>query len=371
MTIAEYIVFVIAGVYSLIIFLFTVGWSRLIPTHKKEQFDFIPVSIIIACRNEEINIKSLLQSLKSQNYPKEFTEIILVDDHSTDNTSYIISKFVQKQNNINLLKLPDNKQGKKSAIAVGVENAKSDVIITSDADCTMNASWLKSMVCFYQQNNSQLISGPVTFHSSHSIFQQFQTLEFLSLVGSGAGAIGIHRPIMCNGANLMFKKDLYEESNMQKNYFSGDDIFLMLHAKKKNRKAVLFNKTKDAIVYTNSNKNIHEFFNQRIRWTSKSKAYRDFDIILVALIVALLNFSFIASLIYGLFNNQYLYIPVIILSIKSFFDLLLLIPVTRFFKQQKLLGIFLPLQIVYPFYIIWTVIKGLTGKFVWKSRNSG
>lgn len=371
MTIAEYIVFVIAGIYSLTIFLLSMGWYRLKPARTKEHFEHIPVSIIIACRNEEQNIESLLQSLLTQNYPKELTEIIMLDDHSVDHTYEIISEFVQKYSNIKLFKLPDNEFGKKSAIALGVENATSEVIVTTDADCTMNANWLRSMVSFYQQNDAELISGPVTFHKSQNVFQQFQTLEFLSLIGAGAGAIGMHRPIMCNGANLLFKKDLYKEHHMQKNYVSGDDIFLMLHAKKKKRKDIRFNQSKYAIVYTNPNKNIRDFFNQRIRWTSKSRAYRDFDVIAVALIIAMLNFSFIASLIYGLFNIQYLYIPAIILLTKSFFDLLLLVPVTRFFKQQKLLCIFLPLQIIYPFYIIWTVIKGLIGKFVWKSRKSG
>ena len=49
-------------------------------------------------------------------------------------------------------------------------------------------------------------------------------------------------------------------------------------------------------------------------------------------------------------------------------DLLILIPTTSFFKQTYLILLFPVLQLIYPFYIVFTVILGLAGKFVWKSR---
>jgi len=369
MIVVEYIGLSLIAIYSITILSFAVGWLKLKPFNSLSNLNSIPVSIVIACRNEESNISQILNSLTNQNYPKEHTEIIIVDDHSEDNTTKIINDYIHDYSYIKLFKLPQKKTGKKEALAFGISEAKSEIIVTSDADCTMQQKWLSSLVGYYVQNKPKMIIAPVTFGKSKNVFQKFQTLEFLSLIGAGAGAIGINRAIMCNGANLLFEKSLYKEANLQNNLASGDDIFLMLHTKKINRKSVHFIKSKEAIVYTKVTTDVRSFFNQRIRWTSKSKAYRDFDIIYTAGIVALTNLTLAASLIYSFVNFTHLNFFLSLLIIKSIFDIIILIPVTKFFQQQNLLWLFFPLQIIYPSYITTTVIFGLLGNFNWKNRK--
>lgn len=370
MIIAEYIVFIVTASYSLTILLLAVGWFK---TKRIKEYDIsnpIPVSIVVACRNEEKNIGNLLGSLCTQNYSKKYTEIIIVDDHSEDNTRNIVSAWIKKHPNIRLLDLPKNAQGKKKAVATGVEAARSEVILTTDADCTMNSNWLSAMVSYYIENKPVLLSGPVTFQETSNVFHQVQNLEFLSLVGSGAGAIGINKPIMNNGANMLFQKGIYSETSLNEQLASGDDIFLLLNAKKKNKKAVYFIKSYDAIVRTNACVSISDFFNQRIRWTSKSKTYRDFDIVFTSINVALINISVLTLFVFSILNHSALIWLVYILIAKTVFDLLLLIPVTSFFKQKKLLAYFIPMQLIYPFYIVTTFIFGMIGKFWWKNRKS-
>jgi len=369
MTIAEYIALSITGIYSLIILVFYIGWIKLKKFKSSNVIDTIPVSIIIACRNEEENISSLLESLYNQTYPKENTEIIIIDDHSEDNTRKIIAEYIEKNKFIKLLELPGNKTGKKEALAYGIKNSNSNIIITTDADCTTNKNWLKTMVNYYNLFKPKLLVGPVIFNYDKNIFQKFQALEFLSLVGSGAGAIGVNQPIMCNAANLLFEKSLYENSNIKNNIASGDDIFLMLHAKRINKKNIHFIKSRDAIVYTKAAKSIKDFFNQRIRWTSKSKTYRDFDLIFTALVVTFTNLILAISFVYAIWDFNFLNTFILLFIIKSIFDLLILIPVTKLFHTLKLFWLFFPLQIIYPFYIVFTVIFGLIGNFNWKDRN--
>ena len=189
------------------------------------------------------------------------------------------------------------------------------------------------------------------------------------IMSSGAGAIGMNKPIMCNGANLLFEKSLYECSNTESTLASGDDIFLMLYAKKKDKKNIHFLKSREAIVYTKPTKSLKVFFNQRVRWTSKSKAYHDFDIIFTALIVTLANLAIATSFIYSFWDNYFFRIFALLFVTKSIFDLTILIPISRFFNQQKLLWLFLPLQVIYPFYIVFTVIFGLIGNFSWKDQK--
>ncbi|MCK5170211.1 MAG: glycosyltransferase [Bacteroidales bacterium] len=368
MTIAEYIALSIIGIYSLTILFFSIGWMKLKSFKSSNVIDTIPVSIIIACRNEEEKISFLLESLINQTYLNENTEIIIIDDHSEDNTTKIIAEYIEKNKFIKLLELPGNKTGKKEALAYGIKNSNSDIIITTDADCTTNKNWLKTMVNYYNLFKPKLLVGPVAIKNEKNIFQKFQALEFLSLVGSGAGAIGINQPIMCNGANLLFEKSLYENSNIKNHIASGDDIFLMLHAKRINKKSIHFIRSKEAIVYTKPAKTVKKLVNQRVRWTSKSKTYRDFDIIFTALVVTFTNLILAFSFLYTIWDFSILNTFILLFIIKSIFDLFILIPVTKFFHTLKLLWLFFPLQIIYPFYIVFTVIFGLIGNFNWKDR---
>lgn len=361
--------FFITGIYAIIILMFFIGWIKLKMFVFKPIANPISVSIVVACRNEEQNIKSLIESLTRQSYPKNKTEIIIVDDHSDDNTVNIVNECIKKHEFIKIIKLPMNSSGKKDALTFGIKSSVSDVIITTDADCIMNENWITSLVSYYLTFKPQIVSAPVCIKNEGFLFQKIQALEFMSLIGTGAGAIGINHPIMSNGANLLFEKSVFINADLQHNYASGDDVFLMQYAKSKFQNAIHFLKSKDAFVYTKAAKSINEFLNQRVRWTSKSKAYKDFDIILTALIVAFTNLTLTYCLIFSIWNFPSLLIFLILFILKSIFDLLILIPVSRFFDQQRLLWLFFPLQIIYPFYIVYASFFGLLGNFQWKNRS--
>lgn len=368
MSIFLYISAFIFGLYACIILRFSFGWFHIKPFHVNNNPKSISVSIIVACRNEEDNIAQLLNCLVQQNYSKEHLEIIVVDDHSEDSSVNVIERFTASYEYIKHFKLPEDKQGKKEALDLAIKQAAYDHILTTDADCTIPANWVSSFVAFYTNYKSKLIAGPVVI-KHHNLFHRLQTLEFMSLVGSGAGAFGIKRPIMNNGANLFFEKSLYNASNQQKHLASGDDIFLLLHAKRKYKNSIHFLKSTDAVVYTNPANNLNQFINQRVRWTSKSKSYKDFDLIITALVVLLTNLILGVSIVYNLFASNAFFYAILFLALKSIIDMTIILPVARFFHQQKLLWFFIPLQVIYPFYIILTAIFGLLGNFRWKNRS--
>ena len=97
------------------------------------------VSIIIAARNEELNIGNCLQSIINQTYPQNKFEVIVTNDHSTDNTVCVINSF-QKEN-IRVINLSDFTQNKilnsykKKSIETALQFAKGELIVTTDADC--------------------------------------------------------------------------------------------------------------------------------------------------------------------------------------------------------------------------------------------
>lgn len=353
--------------YLVTIISFIIGWWILEKHKLKINLDQPNVTIVVACRNEEKVISRLLDSLAKQSYPKEKTEIIIVNDHSDDNTENSILHHSDEC--IQLLNLPENITGKKKALQYGIGLAKSEIILTTDADCTMDENWIVCMVNYYIKYKPKLLVAPVILRPQDTIFQKLQSLEFLSLIGSGAGAIGISKPIMCNGANLLFEKSIYENEMHENNYASGDDVFLLLNTKKKYRKDIHFIKSMEAVVFTKPVNNMCDFFKQRIRWASKSKGYRDIDIIYTALIVAITNLLLALILGASAFNYKLLIYYFLFIGIKSVVDFSLLYLIARFFKQHNLLWLFIPLQIIYPFYIVFTAIAGLFGRFEWKKRS--
>jgi len=125
--------------YFILIGSYCYGWNRLNDSNLVLNTS-VAVSIIIAARNEETNLKKCLDAILAQNYPKEKLEILVVDDHSTDATIEIISAYATKNAIIKCLKLPDNTIGKKQAIASAIDISCGELIVTTDADCVMGAN---------------------------------------------------------------------------------------------------------------------------------------------------------------------------------------------------------------------------------------
>src|SRR5690348_5314528 len=109
-------------VYSSLVLYYFILWKK-IPDFKSDlRIPAVSFSLIIPARNEEKNIKRLLESIQAIDYPSELIEVIVVDDHSTDSTAdnvkgFSAVKLVQLQGeNINSYK--------KKAIDTGIEHAK-------------------------------------------------------------------------------------------------------------------------------------------------------------------------------------------------------------------------------------------------------
>ena len=331
----------------------------------------IMLSVIIPVRNEADNLISVILSLKAQLLEQKYFEVIFVNDNSTDSSLDIINKEIKGKKNFKIINLKKHEQGKKQAIKRGIEVSQGNYIVTSDADCTYNVAWLLTIFNYLQNKNPDMLIAPVEM-TANSFFQKLQALEFSSLIGSTIGAVGIGRPIMCNGANLIYKKKIYQKINDALNIkeASGDDIFL-LHAVKKNKDMqIRFLKSKKAIVKTSAESSLKAFVNQRIRWSSKSKSYKDIDTIIVALLVLAINLATTFVIIFTIFDVTTVHALIIFLSLKVIPDFLLLFLTTKFFNRLKLM-ILLP--VVNLFYFLYIILIGVAGivnlKIVWKKRN--
>jgi len=329
------------------------------------------VSIVIAVRNEENTLPVLLRSLQNQVYPVENFEIILIDDHSTDGSYVLMKKFETENKNTRVLSLSANEAGKKSAIRYGVECAKGELIITTDADCRMNPEWLSTIVSFQQVTEAGLIIAPVAYLSNNSLFEKILALEFASLVATGASSANLGMPILCNGANMAFLKSLYPKDKhiMENNSPSGDDIFFLLNVKKTMRQRIRFLKSFNSIVYTTCPSSLKDFINQRKRWYSKSVHYTDPEILACGFLVSAANFFLSLSILFAFVFPSLLSFVLSIFLLKLLTDIIFLFPYLAFIRERQLIWLAPILEIVYPFYIFYVIIAASIGQYSWKGRE--
>jgi cellulose synthase/poly-beta-1,6-N-acetylglucosamine synthase-like glycosyltransferase len=369
------------SIYAFLIIYYRQSWVS-ISDFRFQISDFQPVtkiSVLIPARNEEQNIKSCLDSLMQQSYPKHLFQVLVIDDHSTDNTAAMVLSY--QSQNIQLITLKDFvaknniNSYKKKAIEIAVQQSTGDLMVTTDADCIVPANWLQTIAAFYEETKPSLIVMPVAINCKNRFIEIFQAVDFMTLQGiTGAS---VHKKIhsMCNGANLAYTKNAFNEVNGFAGIdtiASGDDMLLMHKIYKQYPTAVLFLKSKEVIVQTQPVKTIKEFFNQRIRWASKADKYDDKRIFAVLLVVYLFNFFLLVLPVIACFNNiQYstFLIWLLFICLKTVLELFFLFPVANFFNKQHLLWLF---PIMQPFHILYTVIAGWLGKFgsyKWKDRN--
>ena len=343
------------------------------------------ISVIIPARNEAENIGACLDSIMKQSYPKYLFEVLVVDDHSTDNTAAIAKNYASQ--NVKLISLSDFvgdqiNSYKKKAIEIAIQQSSGELIVTTDADCLVTENWLQTIAAFYETHQPAFIAAPVAINCRNKFIEFFQALDFMVLQGiTGAS---VHKKIhsMCNGANMAYTKKAYQEVggfDGIDHIASGDDMLLMHKIYKRYPEKVMFLKSKDAIVQTAPVNSVKEFFNQRIRWASKADKYDDKRIFGVLLLVYLVNvllllFPIIAVFVgtkYSIFNIQYSILNgwLILLLIKTAVELIFIYPVAKFFGKQNMLWLFPLFQ---PLHIIYTVIAGWLGKFgsySWKERK--
>lgn len=339
------------------------------------QLEKIPfVSVIIPARNEEQNIATCLDLVLKQTYPQDKYEIILVDDHSTDATRGIALVKAQKYQNLSVLSLKDEEQNsfKKAAITAGIRMARGEIILQTDADCMVGKNWITGMVSHFAPNTA-LVTGPVRLTYRPRNFEIFQMLESMGLVAIGAGSLTDRRPNMCNGANLAYRKDVFEEvggfSGVD-HVASGDDELLLQKIHLLGRYEMRFARCEETIVRTPALMHWQEFRQQRLRWVSKARAYKNRRVNLIQMISWLGFASFPVLLILSFADWTWLWALTGIFILKLLADYFLLYQAAKFFHKLQMLPYVIPLQFVYIPYVLWIGVAGnLVRTYTWKGRK--
>ncbi|HMQ08069.1 MAG TPA: glycosyltransferase [Saprospiraceae bacterium] len=347
------------------------GWS-LTPEYVNESSSdpSIKVSVIIPVRNEGNYIASCIESILNNDYPEELFEVIVVNDHSDDNTLEVLELFRSK---ITLIS-PDNRSvGKKAALLFGIEASESELIICTDGDCTVDKQWISGLVAIYEREQPALIAGMVKIQYNNTLISACQYLDFAGLMMVTANGITKDRYYLANGANIAFRKEAWKRimSQMKGNMLaSGDDMFL-IQAMAQNQEKVIFAKDRRTWVTTLPEPNWSDLFNQRKRWAGKTKYYGDKKLIKIQLFVGFFHILIILQFTLTVVTGGLgLFAGLFMLFVKWCMDYLMASIMCRYFGNTRPLKYFIPAAGVQFIMYIWMGMHALfPGTYQWKDRK--
>lgn len=233
----------------------------------------LPVSVVIAAKNEASNLIQFLPIICEQDYPEY--EVIVVDDHSTDQSHSVLSSLQERYPKLNILRLREQKsRGKKAALRFGIEAAKYELLILTDADCKpASKMWLSKMSqSFTPETDIVLGFGP--YKSSPTFLNTFIQFEtFMTAVQYFSWSLAGH-PYMGVGRNMAYRKTLFDRSDRfskNEDLLSGDDdLFVQAMANGKNTSIQV---SKNSFCESEAPKTIGEWIRQKTRHFSTSKRY--------------------------------------------------------------------------------------------------
>ncbi|MEX0986785.1 MAG: glycosyltransferase [Bacteroidales bacterium] len=331
----------------------------------------LKISLVIPVRNEMEHLENFLHDLSLQDYASPNYEVIFVDDHSEDGSAVFLGGVCSRVKNIKFFSLGEQEAGKKKAINRGCEEATGTWIIQTDADCRIPAGFISGHASMAGSGDADVIAGPVLAGERAGLWNMVESLELMSLTGAGIASGLIGKPVMCSGANLSYRKSFYEAVKhdlLGIPTASGDDIFLLLQAKKRNREILFFTSNK-LLVTASPTGDPASFFRQRVRWGSKSRYYHDRELLYLAFLIWTAN-TVMTCFFAGSFLIVWMpWLFLISWLLKTGVEFILLYQTAVMFRRKRLLWLFPLAAIFYYFYITLAGISSMAGRYQWKGRS--
>ncbi|HTR81808.1 MAG TPA: glycosyltransferase [Bacteroidota bacterium] len=367
-------ILVTAGaIYVRQILLFAKGLSNL---RRGTNVSLYTATILVAARNEEAHIERCLTALVDQDYPKEKYRIIVIDDHSTDRTAEIAKSFTNKYPHILLLTVRDSPKGispKINALNLGVSNSSSELIFTTDADCTVGSRWLSFMVKHFEPNVGA-VSG-VTLYSdegqTRSFLNGFQHLDFFSQTACGAGAIGLGSVNNCNGSNMGFRRSAFDAVGGYAaiaHVNSGSDSLLAQRIAATTDWVMQFAFEPETHVTTMPLPSWGNVFQQRMRWAGQTPNYRASTLaFLIASFLFYVSILLLAILSCSSLTALAALLPAF--ALKMAVDYNIILKFRRLTEIRERLSYFFLSELAHIPVILSAVVGTFLGSFEWKGRH--
>lgn len=324
-------------------------------------------SIIISARNEENNIRTCLESITGMDYPGTLLDIIVVDDHSTDQTALIAREF----QNIRVLTNP--KDGKKEAMKFGADQAKNKYLWFVDGDSALHKDAARLADAHIHQHHSSFIACPIVYPAGKGLLNAFQVMD--GVVNMAVTAAGIHHQkfYLANGANMLVEKEAFhgiEGFKGNDHLASGDDVFLIQRMASNDPSRVHYLKSRRMAAVTKEETSWSLFWNQRKRWATKTGAYTHKGLFYLQVSIFMVHATIVALFALGFFIPISFFVGLLVLFIKGMVDYLFIQNMTSFFGVSKVNKWFIPSFFMYFPYIFFTAFHAnFPSRYEWKGRQ--
>jgi cellulose synthase/poly-beta-1,6-N-acetylglucosamine synthase-like glycosyltransferase len=363
LSVFEIIVVVVVAFYILQQIVFLIGFRKKLSVDEK----FEPtVTIIVAARNEERNIKNCLASLSKINYPKEKLEILIVDDFSTDRTGEFIDEFTKQFEFIRKIIPKKNiieKPGKANAVVNALEIANGEIVFTTDADCIVKPDWIKTQIKYFTKNVG-VVCG-FTLQKSYSQFTGMQNLDWIYLLTVASGAINLGIPLSCIGNNMAYRRKAYDlVGGYQKMKFSVTEDFALLHKIHSDTAyKIVYPAEVSAVNLSEPCQNFRTLYRQKHRWGTGGLESK-FEGFFV------MSWGFLSHLLFLLQILWGTTFTLTLMLLKIISDLIFLSNTMKQFRVLNQLKYFIVFEIYFTIYVLLLpILVVVDKKVVWKERQ--
>ena len=359
------ILLLVALLYGLQIILFAIAASK---ARYPSDPTFLPtVSIIIAARNEETNIRRCLESITRLTYPLHLLKVLVVDDRSTDATPSIVREFIRRYSHMKLVvggPHTDHLRGKANAVTQGIESSHGEILFLTDADCVVPARWVEETVKYYTEEHVGIVAGFTALQNA-SLFSSLQALDWYLLLSVAAATIRLRFPVTAVGNNFSIRRKAYEDVGGYRAIpFSVTEDYALFRAVTSTTDFTARLPLDTAtLVESEACATWKDLYRQKKRWFvgGRDLGKKSLTIISVAW---LLNALIIVSAI--LMPGWQVWVSV---AIKFLADFALVLPALTRFKRLNLLVYFPLYQLYYVGYILlFPVLVLFDREVVWKER---
>ncbi len=334
------------------------------------------LSILIAARDEESQLPSLLEALERQSYPRDRFDIWIVDDRSQDRTWGVLQEWakrdVERHHALQVTHKPPGISPKKHALSLALGQAKGEILVTTDADCLMGPLWLKELAAAFDSKTG-LVLGLTTYRlpSTAGMWDKVMALEFASYAFVSAALVGLGFPVSGNANNIAYRREAHGSQNPEANrdhLVSGDDDFLLQGIHASGQWGIGYAISRESAVMTAPPDNARHFWEQRKRWAGKCMHYQPQQVAFLSLIF-LYYLSILAGLVAGIFFCKLLPFALFFFAFKTTSDWRVTRKAAQQFGHEELMSGFVGAALLHIPLILSAVIAGSLGGFTWKGQK--
>jgi GT2 family glycosyltransferase len=175
-------------------------WNRRLASSRQRPAALPRVSVVVPVRNGAATIEACVDALVRQTYPSELTEIVAVDNASTDGTAQILR-------GLRVRYLYEPRIGRSHARNRGIRDCTGDVIALIDADCVPETEWLARLIARFDSDEVSGVAGEIVSFPARTAAQRYADARFPSWQSE---VLGLEEPFALT-ANVALRARVFDQ----------------------------------------------------------------------------------------------------------------------------------------------------------------